>query len=120
MAEEHVSFSESSVADAIETAKTYYHGDQLAARAEKGILADDGHLSIAAQCISVTVNDGKICLKLPLKIGNVCLPIPKSIPNGTVAEACLHICTTWGFPTGVKVTISVAGKIVLSKSFGKC
>lgn len=83
-------------------------------------LAEAGAMSIAAQCISVTVQNKKVCLSLPLGIGRVCLPIPSWIPNGKVAQACLSICTTWGIPTGVRVTISVAGQTIVSKSFGKC
>lgn len=79
-----------------------------------------GEYSVLAQCISVTVNDGKVCLNLPLGIGSVCIPIPVSIPNGTAAEACLDICTTWGIPTGVKVTVSALGHVIVTKTFGKC
>jgi hypothetical protein len=83
-------------------------------------IAAGGELSIAAECISVTVQNNRICLNLPLGIGNYCLPIPVSIPNGTAAEACLSICTTFGFPTGVKVTVSALGHVIIEKSFGKC
>jgi hypothetical protein len=79
-----------------------------------------GEYSVLAQCISVTVTNNKVCLNLPLGIGSVCLPIPFNIPNGTAAQACLTICTTWGIPTGVKVTVSVAGVTIVSKVFGKC
>jgi hypothetical protein len=79
-----------------------------------------GEFSALAECISVTVNNNQICLNLPLGIGSVCLPIPISIPNGTAAQACLSICTTFGIPTGVSVTVSVAGQVIISKSFGKC
>lgn len=79
-----------------------------------------GEFSVLAQCLSVKVVNHRICLGLPLGLGNICLPIPLGIPNGTAAEACLSICTTWGFPTGVKVTIRVAGRTIITKSFGKC
>ena len=36
------------------------------------------------------------------------------------AQACLDICTTWKIPTGVKITISIAGHVVLTKVIGKC
>ena len=86
-----------------------------------GNLADNGHISFAAaECISVTVENGKVCINLPLGIGKVCLPIPSIIPNGTAAKACLDICTTFGIPTGVKVTISALGRVIVTKSFGKC
>lgn len=79
-----------------------------------------GEFAIAAQCIRVTVAGNKICLSLPLGIGKICLPIPISVKNGTVASACLTICTTWGIPTGVKVTITVGSTVIVTKKFGKC
>jgi hypothetical protein len=42
------------------------------------------------------------------------------VPNGKVVEVCLGICTTWKIPTGVKVTVSFGGKVILTKSFGRC
>ena len=78
----------------------------------------DGTLKISAQCISVTVQNGQVCLNLPLGIGNVCLPIPGWIPNGTAAQACLDICTKWGIPCGIEVTVSVAGQQIIQKGFG--
>jgi hypothetical protein len=79
-----------------------------------------GDFLVAAECISVTVENNKVCLNLPLGFGKVCLPIPVSIPNGTAAKACLKICTTWGIPTGIKVTVEVGGIVIVSKTFGKC
>lgn len=35
----------------------------------------DGQLKVSAQCISVTVTNGQVCLNLPLGIGSVCLPV---------------------------------------------
>jgi hypothetical protein len=83
-------------------------------------LPDSGQLFLAAQCISVTVNNKQICLNLPLGIGKVCLPVPSWVPNGTAAEACIGICTTWKVPTGVKLTVTVAGKVIIQKTWGKC
>ncbi len=113
-------FDRKAVDAALEAASNHHDTVALKKAGANATLADDGHLSLAASCISVTVENGKICLKLPLGIGQVCLPIPSIIPNGTAAEACLHICTTWGIPIGVKVTISIAGKVIVQKSFGKC
>ena len=79
---------------------------------------EDGALKLSAQCISVTVQNGQVCLNLPLGIGSVCLPIPAIFPNGTAAQACLDICTKWGIPCGVEVTVSVAGHVVVKKNFG--
>lgn len=114
------SFDEKAVASALEAARNHYDPAELAAKGAKADLADDGHLRIAAQCISVTVENGKICLNLPLGIGKVCVPIPSIIPNGTAAEACLSFCTKFGIPVGVRVTVSVAGKVIITKSFGAC
>lgn len=78
----------------------------------------DGALKLGAQCISVTVQNGQVCLNLPLGIGNVCLPVPGWVPSGSVAQACLDICTKWGIPCGIEVTVTVAGQRVVQKGFG--
>lgn len=112
-------FDQKAVDAALEAANRHYRG-KLEGQAGAVDPADDGHLCISAACISVTVENGRVCIKLPLGLGNVCLPIPAIFPDGTVAEACLSICTTWGIPTGVRVTVSIAGKVIVQKSFGKC
>jgi hypothetical protein len=112
------SFSDEAIQGAVASAKSYY--DKRALQADRPQLGlDDGHMSTLAECITVTVSNGEACLNLPLGIGKVCLPIPISY-NGKVASACLSICTTWGIPTGVRVTVSVAGVVILEKTFGKC
>ncbi len=113
-------FDEEKVQHALDAAQR--HNDAVGLQNSDGgpnILAG-GEFAVQAQRISVTVKNNKVCLNLPLGIGSVCLPIPVSIPDGTAAEACLSICTTWGIPTGVKVTVSVAGHTIVTKSFGKC
>ena len=110
-------FSQEAVDAAIESARGYYAGNLKSG--PRIIDTDDGHLSTLAECVTLTINDGKACVNLPLGIGQVCLPIPISY-NGQVASACLSICTTWGIPTGVRVTVSVAGVTIISKTFGKC
>lgn len=77
-------------------------------------------MKLGETCISVTVENGKVCLVLPVINQKVCLPIPSFIPNGTAAQACLKICTTLGFPTGVCVTVSALGKTVVHQCFGAC
>jgi len=95
------------------------HGEALrAANKGGGAALADGALKVSAQCISVTVQNGQVCLNLPLGIGSVCLPVPSWIPNGTAAQACIDICTKWGIPCGVEVTVSVAGQRIVSKGFG--
>jgi hypothetical protein len=113
-------FDDKAVASALEAARNYHNPQMLMAKADKLDPLDDGHLSLAGGCISVTVQNGSICVNLPLGIGSICLPIPSIFPNGTAAQACVSICTTWGIPTGVKVTISIAGVVVVQKTFLKC
>jgi hypothetical protein len=118
---QHYEFDDKAVSNALTAAQA--HQEEMsglqASGGQAGILAG-GEFMVAAQCISVKVQNHKVCLKLPLGIGSICLPLPINIPNGTAAEACLDICTTWGFPTGVRVTISVLGKVIVRKTFGKC
>lgn len=113
-------FDQDQIDAAIAAARSHYDQTSIMTEGAPAPAHDDGHMAMAAGCISVAVEDHKICINLPLGLGDVCIPIPSFIPDGTLAEACLHICTTFGIPTGVKVTISVAGKTIVSKSFGKC
>lgn len=112
------SFDAKIIEQSLEAAKR--GSDTLLKAAAKGgghALAD-GALKVSAQCVSVTVTNGQVCLNLPLGIGSVCLPVPSWVPNGTAARACLDICTKWGIPCGVEVTVSVAGQQIISKGFG--
>jgi hypothetical protein len=72
----------------------------------------------AGACISVTVNNGQVCLNIPI-YGSVCISVPSWVPNGTAAEACIDICSKF-LPCGVKVTLTVAGVVVASQSWGCC
>lgn len=111
-------FDEVAISKAVEAAQKAHEEHKL--QAEFTSLKNMGSLRMSVQCISVTVEDHKVCLNLPLGFGKVCLPIPISIGEGTAAEACIDICTTWGVPTGVKAYVKVAGVTVASQSFGKC
>lgn len=113
-------FSTSAITAAMEAAASAHDPAALKSMQSTDTLADDGRLSITAECIKVTVEDGKVCVSLPFGLGKHCLPIPKIFPNGTVGEACLTICTKWGIPTGVTVTVSISSKVVVRKSFGIC
>ncbi|WP_395374520.1 hypothetical protein [Marinicella sp. W31] len=115
---DYPSFSDEAVQNAITAARSHYDDNTLRAQST-GVGADDGHLALLSECVSVSLENGKACLTLPLGIGKVCIPVPIQY-DGKVAQACLHICTTFGFPTGVRVTISVAGIQIVSKTFGKC
>ncbi|MGJ8617862.1 MAG: hypothetical protein ACSHWS_13560 [Sulfitobacter sp.] len=114
------SFDEKKINEALQTVRDHHSDMTLDSVSAATDITGNTHMQIAGGCISVTVENGKICLSLPLGIGKICLPIPSSIPNGTAAQACIHICTTFGIPTGVKVTVTVAGVTVVSQSFGKC
>lgn len=116
-------FDEKTVNEAIASMQT--HGETLglaeAGGQPLGNLADSGEMFLAAQCISVTVKNHQVCLNLPKPISkSICLPIPKFIPDGAKLEACIGICYIWKVPTGVKVTISFNGKIIVQKSWGRC
>lgn len=114
-------FDKREIDASLKTVASHYDHQALKATGAGGGLADNGHIAIAAAtCISVEVENGKVCLKLPLGIGSVCLPIPSWIPNGTAAQACIDICTTWGIPTGVKVSVSALGKVIVQQSWGMC
>ncbi len=113
-------FDQKEVSAALDAAAKHYdHKALVSSGATVGPAMDDGHLALSAGCVSVTVENGKVCLNLPV-VGKECLPIPAIFPNGTAAEACISICTTFSIPTGVRVTISVAGRVIVTKTFGKC
>jgi len=115
-------FNADLVNETIETARTHYNEQMMAGLAEENGLwgALEGELSLLAECISITVEDHKVCVVLPLKLGKKCLPIPKSIKNGEAGKACISICSTFGIPHGVKVTITILGVVVVSQTFGNC
>ena len=112
----HHKFDEEHINQALEAVKAHY-ADRPAAEFST---PQETELAISGGCISLKVENGQVCVELPLGFGKVCLPIPIRFPDGTVAEACLHICTTWGIPTGVKVTVSIGGVTIVTKTFGKC
>jgi len=113
-------FSAKAIDNALAAARSAHDTTKLQASGAKASILAAGDLSLTAECISVTVQNNKVCLNLPLGIGSVCLPIPVSFPNGTAAQACLSICTTWGIPTGVQATVSIMGNVIVRQSFGKC
>ena len=113
-------FSAQSIEQALDTARM--HNEIVGVTTADGSpnIAGGGEFSVLAECATVTVSGGRVCLNLPLGIGQVCIPIPISFPDGTVAKACLSICSTWGIPTGVQVTVSVAGQTGGRQSLGRC
>ncbi|MDQ2892383.1 MAG: hypothetical protein M3R64_04735 [Pseudomonadota bacterium] len=116
----HHKFDDKSIQSALAAAQAHNKTMGLTGVTPDMNLMAGGDFAISGGCISVTVENGNVCLNLPLGIGNFCLPIPNIFPNGTAAQACISICTTWGFPTGVKVTVSIAGHVVVEKTFLKC
>ncbi|MGY2734777.1 hypothetical protein [Sphingomonas sp. UYP23] len=114
---EHASFDPKIIEQSLAAAAA--HSNALrAGLAPEAIELTDGALLVGAQCISVTVKDGQVCLNLPAGIGSKCFSVPSWVPNGTAVQACLDICTKWGIPCGVQVTLSAAGQLILKKGFG--
>lgn len=111
------SFSTEAINQALEAAQRFSK-TRMPAAVSHDMQLEDGTLKLSAQCISLTVQNGQVCLNLPLGLGSVCLPIPSAFPNGTAAQACLDICTKWGIPCGVEVTVSIAGNRIVQKGFG--
>jgi hypothetical protein len=119
------SFSEEAIQGAIKAAQASHddaiaNNKLMAVDISNGVPMQPGTLVVGAECISVTVENGKICINLPLGIGKYCFTIPSKFPSGTVGQACLSICTKWKIPTGVKVTVAIAGVTVINQSFGAC
>jgi hypothetical protein len=112
-------FSQQSIDEAMALAKEHQDLHEQSLTAAGPTLEGVSQLSLAAQCIQVKIDHGRICLKIPI-VGNICLPIPKIIKDGTLAEVCLHLCFWGPIPRGVKVTVSVGGKVILTKTFGSC
>jgi hypothetical protein len=81
--------------------------------------AEPSECEAISSCITVTISEGKACLRVPYA-GEVCVSVPDSVPNGTVAEACIDTCSKWGITCGAKVSIRVLGSEVASSSWGCC
>ncbi len=110
------SFSDKAVNAALESAKQNYNRtDALIASPAASQL-----LSVGAECISVTTQGSQVCIDLPLGFGQHCFSLPTTVPSGSVGQACLSICTKFGLPTGVRITITFAGVTVINQSFGLC
>lgn len=57
-------------------------------------------------CVSASYDPttNKICFSFPI-IGQICFPSPISIPVGATLKVCGDLCTSWGIPTGLKITL---------------
>lgn len=78
--------------------------------------------SLLSECLSVTIENHKICVELPLNIGKKCIDVPDWVPNGSVAKVCLEIRykTVFGvkIPIGIDVCVYVADQKVACAYFG--
>lgn len=118
--EKYYNFDSQAIEDALHAAKENHADLDLETTNAQFDTSKGGDLVVRAQCIAVKVENNKVCLELPFGLGSHCLTLPVNIPNGTVGKACLDICTTWGIPTGVKVSVVIGGITVISQTFGKC
>jgi hypothetical protein len=110
------SFSDEAVHAALESAKQNFNrADSLVASPAASEL-----LSVGAECISVSTQGNQVCINLPLGFGQHCFSLPITVPSGSVGQACLSICTKFGLPTGVRITITFAGVTVINQAFGLC
>lgn len=57
-------------------------------------------------CVSASYDPktNKICFNFPI-IGQICFPSPINIPIGATLKVCGDVCTSWGFPKGLKITL---------------
>lgn len=74
-------------------------------------------ITALAQCISLEVEDHKVCVKLPLGLGKQCIDVPDWIPNGEAARVCLSINFIGVLPRGVKICVYVANQEIVCKNF---
>jgi hypothetical protein len=108
-------FDEAAVQRALEAARRPYEGRSAA---EQLSTVQNPNLRSIGDCVDLRSGASEVCLDLPLGLGSVCLPLPFDLPDGQAAQACLYICTTWGFPTGVEIRVTVGGFQVVDQSFG--
>jgi hypothetical protein len=116
-------FNENALNESIQSVESLGEAHGLAASGGQPLanLAQSPEMFLAAECISVTTKNHQVCLNLPKPISkSICLPVPKFIPDGAKLEACIGICYIWKIPSGVKVTVSFNGKVIVQQSWGKC
>lgn len=82
-----------------------------------GMALRAGPANFSAGCIGLVSKGNQVCLELPI-VGNLCVPI--DLPDGTAAEACVDVCTHFGFPTGFCVKVRALGNDIFSQCFGWC
>jgi hypothetical protein len=115
--EEYAEFDEQAVTATLEAARQPFEGTDFRSQTDISTL-DRSELELRAACIAIASRNHRVCLSLPLGIGRVCIPVPFDLPDGTAVRACLSIRTgPFGIPTGVCVTLYVAGERVARKCF---
>jgi hypothetical protein len=113
--QEPYTFSDDAVNAALEAAAKPFKGRNLRAQIDT---SQNPNLRSIGDCVDLRSGESEVCLRLPLGLGDACIPLPFDLPDGVAAQACLYICTTWGFPTGVSVRVTVGGFTVVEQSFG--
>jgi hypothetical protein len=114
--QQRYAFDEGAVSRALDAARRAY--DDRDQRSAQISTTQSPTLRTIGDCVDLRSGASEVCLDLPLGLGSVCIPLPFDLPDGTAAQACLYICTTWGFPTGVTVRVTVGGFTVADQSFG--
>lgn len=76
-------------------------------------------LSLSA-CVGASYRNGDVCFDFPV-FGNVCVNVPIGIPANANLRVCGDVCTTWGIPTGLKITLYVNDQALWSGTVvGSC
>jgi hypothetical protein len=118
---QYYNFDPAAIQDALEAAREAAAEQVQAAGADPTALdltaAPASEVTIQAACITVTVQNRRVCLSLPFGFGQACLPIPINVGGGTSAQACLNVRTILGFPIGVCVTVRVGGSEIVRQCF---
>ena len=115
--DEYYEFDEQDVSATLEASRQPFEGTDFRSVTEISTV-DRGELELRAACIEVITGNHRVCLRLPLGIGQACTPVPFNLPNGTKVRACLSVRTIWpGIPTGVCVTLYVAGERIARKCY---
>lgn len=70
-------------------------------------------------CVGASYRNGKVCFNIPI-YGNFCISVPVRIPVGASLRVCAQTCGSF-IPTGLKVTVYVNGRQVLTRTIlGRC
>ncbi|MEJ6395548.1 hypothetical protein V8J82_19975 [Gymnodinialimonas sp. 2305UL16-5] len=95
MADDVHEFDKDAIAEALDASRSHYSQERDTTTEN---IVEDGHLFMAAGCISATVKNGKICLNLPLGFGRYCFPIPSSIPMELLPRLAFIFVRPGAFP----------------------